>query len=266
MSNPFSGYSPAAQSYWNSAKSDVSQAWNQLWGTPAADPAAEAVQGYEPPSVPFVFTSERRLADPTNISRRNDLITDNQALKYTNVTLLLNPKSISFKQSKRFARHDRTEGSTFHHFTNSNYENNDLLEIEFQGNTGLIVPLPGGPSLTSKKDANTKNDIYLNHVQACRIRLATWHSLYALTREPMLIKDSKGKSIVNHISITLATPALPAPITFKGHFKEVLKFQETADKPRSRNYSMAFTVIEIKPYNIFNHVMTSFDTFTRREP
>lgn len=266
MSNPFSGYVPAAQSYWSGAKSDVSQAWSQLWGTPAADPAAEAVQGYEPPGFPFVFTSELRRGTPSNVFNRTALITADQTVQYTDITLVLNPKNITFKQPKRFSRHDRTEGSTFHHFTNSNYENNDLMEIEFQGNTGLIVPLPGGPSLTSNKEGGAQDDIYLTHVQTCRIRLATWHSLYALTREPMLTKDLDNKTVPNVISITLATPALPVPIIFRGHFKEVLKFQETADKPRSRNYSMGFTVTEIAPYNIFKHVMTGFDTFTRREP
>ena len=144
MTNPFSGYVPAAQAYWSGAKSEVSDAWNQLFGTPAADPQPEAVQGYEPPGFPFVFSSTLRdeqggiLEGPIvrgGEYSRGDLL-------LTSLKLVLNPKSISFKQGKRFTRHDRIEGAAFHHFTNSNFENNDLMEIDFQGNTGLVVPLP----------------------------------------------------------------------------------------------------------------------------
>lgn len=175
------------------------------------------------------------------------------------VTLLINPKSVSFDQPKRIARQDTMAGSVIHHFTNSLEYNNDILELSFQGNTGIIVPLP--------YEEGVDMDTYRNHVARCKARLGAWHSLYALTREPMYYDTGRGMG-KNSFSITFASPLIPVPVVFVGFFREVLSFAEVAEKPRSRDYSMNFTVERTIPdlNQLGANVIRSFNKLTLLTP
>jgi hypothetical protein len=176
------------------------------------------------------------------------------------VTLLINPKSVSFDQPKRIAKQDTMRGSVIHHFTNSLEYNNDILELNFQGNTGIIVPLPLQPGVDE--------ETYRNHVVACKNRLSAWHSLYALTREPMYYDAGEGKMVRNKFSVTFASPLIPVPVVFIGFFREVLSFTESGEKPRSRDYSMGFTVERTIPdlNKLGENVIQSFNKLTLLSP
>lgn len=147
------------------------------------------------------------------------------------VMLSLNPKSISFDQPKRFSRHDTKTGATFHHFTNSLYENNDVLKLTFQGSTGSIVIF---------------SDMSPEEREPAQERLRQWHDLYQLTREQMYFQKD-NVLVRNRFHIVYASPLIPVPFTFTGFYENVLKFSETADKPRSRSYDMSFIVEEVSP-------------------
>jgi hypothetical protein len=177
------------------------------------------------------------------------------------VTLLINPKSVSFDQPKRIAKQDTMRGSVIHHFTNSLEYNNDILELNFQGNTGIIVPLPLQPGVDE--------ETYRNHVVRCKSRLSAWHSLYALTREPMYWdQKGDGKMVRNKFSVTFASPLIPVPVVFIGFFREVLSFTESGEKPRSRDYSMGFTVERTIPdlNKLGENVIQSFNKLTLLSP
>lgn len=162
----------------------------------------------------------------------NGVRDDSGALKGadTNVTMLLNPKTISFKQPKRYTRQDTMNGSIIHHFTNSKGQNNDLLTISMQGNTGNIS------QVGSLEDA----------MQA-RNRLLAWHNLYALTHEQVLCTDNDGLPFENKFYITYVSALFPIEVTFTGIFTEVLEFSDSGTKPNSRDYSLSFLVSDITP-------------------
>ena len=193
---------------------------------------------YEAPDVAFVFKSTRG----------------------SSVTLLLNPRSIRFSQGKRFSRQDTMVGTVFHHFSNKAGENNDILELAFEGNTGQIV-IPDNLKDYKEQDQSAILDAESKAFKA----LATWHRLYALTREPMYFdKNVNGpmQKVRNRFMISYQTHLFPVPITFTGFFKEVLTFSENADKPRSRDYSMSFIVEDVKPSmnELANTLSSSGDT------
>jgi hypothetical protein len=211
--------------------------------------------------VPFTFTSTRRLAfiNGGNITDNTDSIAQNnatqaqtlqqsavsgnttastlnfaQAISPTDlnwgagltkdtavISMAVNPQSISWTQPKRIARKDTMQGTTFFHFLNKSNQDIDILTMDFRGTTGNI-------------DLNDPNNIQ---------KLQTWHSLYNLTREPQLI----GDSIINDIYIGYYTKLFPMKITLIGFFSKVMDFTENAEKPNSRDYSMAFTVKRTSP-------------------
>jgi hypothetical protein len=55
------------------------------------------------------------------------------------------------------------------------------------------------------------------------------------------------QKVRNQFFIDYHTHLFPLPVTFTGFFKEVLTFSESADKPRSRDYSMGFIVEDVSP-------------------
>lgn len=143
------------------------------------------------------------------------------------IVMQLNPNSIEFDQPKRYTRQDTQKGTVFHHFTNDKGQNNDILTIRFQGNTGNIWRR--GRDLEDRDKA----------IQ----RLKTWHNLYQLTREPVLLSDGTA----NVFYVSYVSPLFPVPINFEGFFSSVLKFSENARKPNSRDYSMEFIVRATNP-------------------
>jgi hypothetical protein len=147
-----------------------------------------------------------------------------------NIVMAINPKSVTFDQPKRFTRQDTRDGSVFFHWTNKKGQNNDILVIKFAGNTGNI-DLRGDLALPSSDQtgAMSKLQVFLN--------------LWQLTREPMLL----GNNTTNVFALTYSSQALPVPITFSGFFNQVMSFEESADKPNSRDYSFEFTVTNTEP-------------------
>lgn len=146
------------------------------------------------------------------------------------IRMVINPKSVQFSQPKRWTKKDTRDGSVFFHFTNRKGQNNDILTMSFQGNTGNI---------------DLRNDLTLPREQGTPglSKLKTWHNLYQLTREPMLLPDNS----LNAFTITYNSQLLPVPIKFTGFFNQVLEFTESADKPNSRDYSFEFTVTSTTP-------------------
>lgn len=153
------------------------------------------------------------------------------------ISMMVNPNSIHWTQPKRFSKRDTQNGSVFFHFANEMGQNNDILTLQFSGNTGNI---------------NTQNGIVASTDNASDIKLRIWHELYALSREPILLTDNlNGQQVLsgvrNDFFITYRTVLMPMPITFVGFFNNVLEFTESADKPFSRDYSFGFTVTNTSP-------------------
>lgn len=147
-----------------------------------------------------------------------------------NIVMAINPKSVSFEQPKRFTRQDTRDGSVFFHWTNKKGQNNDILIIKFTGNTGNI-DLRGDLALPASDQTGAMS------------KLLVFLNLWQLTREPMLL----GNNTTNVFSLTYSSQALPIPITFSGFFNQVLNFEESADKPNSRDYNFEFTVTSTEP-------------------
>lgn len=194
--------------------------------------------------------SQGGIASSANISAHQGLrrldpqlqdITGQIDLALPVIEMEINPNSIEFDQPKRFARQDTQEGSVFHHFTNSKGQNNDILTMRFKGNTGNISRRSNDPA----------------QIDRATQRLAVWHNLWQLTREPPLLSDGS----VNTIEIFYASALFPVRITFSGFFSKVLTFSEDATKPNSRNYTMEFIVQKTFPdLNVITYMTQQFIT------
>jgi hypothetical protein len=154
------------------------------------------------------------------------------------VSMMVNPSSVRWSQPKRFTKRDTMTGSVFFHFSDTNGSNNDILTLTFSGNTGNIdtqgevnynAPTDTGPAASTVTGAPNK--------------LRTWHELYALTREPVLLDGG----VKNEFFITYRTVLFPTPITFIGFYNTTLDFTESAEKPYSRDYTFSFTVTNTSP-------------------
>jgi len=163
------------------------------------------------------------------LGSREDLLSLNEQLDKALpvISMAINPNSVEFDQPKRYARQDVQRGTVFHHFTNNQGQNNDVMTIRFQGNTGNI-------------SRNTKDQVALSKAID---RLQIWHNLYQLTREPILLSDGS----TNIFYVSYYSPLFPVNIEFAGFFTQVLKFTENAKKPNSRDYSMEFIVQSTSP-------------------
>lgn len=211
----------------------------------------------DPNRIPMTFTSLKRLRlggiDPSarlsgteNQVGIANQITDLPAFASgaTNISgtliaieMAVNPNSITFRQAKRITKRDTQEGSTFFHFTNSKGENNDILTLDFRGNTG---------NLDIRGDLTTDRGLFSTQSgfnTGANKKLAIWHNLWALTREAMLLDDNTR----NEFMIQYSSIGIPVQIFIIGHYSNVLEFTESADKPFTRDYSMSFTVQEVVP-------------------
>lgn len=211
--------------------------------------------------VPFTFTSEKRLdvvgqsidtGNQTSVDLEakrlllarlgTDVATINAILNTTDtlpgaanisplIRMAVNPQAIKWTQNKRTVRKDTRDGATFFHFTNINGQNNDILNLDFQGTTGNIDTRGIGGSIPP----GNQN------------KLVVWHQLYHLTREPMLFVDRNGIQRENKFYLIYKTKLFPVPVTFVGFFNKVLDFEESADRPFTNTYSMGFTVTDTAP-------------------
>jgi len=207
----------------------------------------------DPNRVPMTFTSLKRLRtggiDPSaRISGTENTASALEFLSTTNplsapggelisIEMAVNPNSINFRQPKRITKRDTQEGSVFFHFTNSKGENNDILTLDFRGNTG---------NLDIRGDVTTDRGLFSTqggYNTGANRKLLIWHNLWALTREAMLLDDNTR----NEFLIMYASVGIPVQIYLIGHYSNVLEFSENADKPFTRDYSMSFTVQEVVP-------------------
>lgn len=154
------------------------------------------------------------------------------------IRMAVNPNSVSFSQNKRISRRDTMEGATFYHFTDSADQNNDILEVSMTGDTGNI---------------NINVDPISLVGTGAYLKLKTWHDLYNLTREGMLLNEANSsikfasRSIPNQFFITYRTVLFPVQITLVGFFSQPLAFTETAESPYNTKYSIRFTVTDTYP-------------------
>ena len=161
------------------------------------------------------------------------------------ITLGLNPNSVSFRQNKRITKKDTREGSVFFHFTNSRGSNDDILEIEFKINTGNIDRR--GSLTTAQEEATlgqpTGTAVPSADDTGALGKLIAFHNMLLLAHEPNLLSDG----IENTWFISYISPVFPRAVEFRGHFNEVPPFDELARKPNSRDYSFTFTVTGMSP-------------------
>jgi hypothetical protein len=160
------------------------------------------------------------------------------------IEMAINPKSVRFNQPKRFTEKKTREGSVFFHFTNNQGQNNDILTLEFAGNTGNI---DRRGSIDKREFSDRINDDPSkgsgSSDTGAIFKIMIWHQLYLLTREPMLLPDGSE----NVFTISYISPLFPQAIDFNGFFNEVLSFEENAEKPNSRDYDFSFTVQSTDP-------------------
>ena len=164
----------------------------------------------------------------------------------------VNPASISWRQPKRITKKDTQEGSIFFHFTNARGQNNDILVLDFKGNTGNInlagdtAPAISGVGALGATGSDT----------GAVKKLIAWHNLWNLTRETMILDDG----VSNEFMITYTSAAIPFEIMLIGFFSANLEWEDNASKPNSKDYSFSFTVQEIVPD--IDDLVKNVSTFT----
>jgi len=171
------------------------------------------------------LSASSNVSQPSTAARIEDL-TGQLNKAFPVISMIINPHNVKFTQPKRFTAQKTQSGTVHHHFSDEKGQNNDILTISMQGNTGNIM------NLGSTKEERDR----------AMQRLKTWHELYQLTREPMWFVDSKGFRTRNEFYITYSSPLIPLPVQFMGFFAKVLDFDESAEKPFSKDYSFEFIV------------------------
>ena len=151
------------------------------------------------------------------------------------IEMAVNPNSITWKQPKRIVKRDTQAGSVFFHFTNDRGENNDILNMDFKGNTGNINLLSNLIPSIGITQASNDTGSYRKAI--------TWHNLWNLTREKMLLEDNT----INEFLIIYNSVIITSEIMLVGFFSSVLDWTDSADKPNSKDYSMSFTVQQVEP-------------------
>ncbi len=182
------------------------------------------------------------------------------------VAMQVNPASVSFRQDKRITERDTQEGKVFFHWATQMGNNDDVMRLEFNGQTGNIGMRTGtrgkgfaGSSAIAGAAANWItntlsdmagdgegwNDPGTLRAEGAHIdtsgasRLANFHNLWSLTREPVL---DVVTGIPVYYYITYASPLFGnSLITFVGHFSRSLEITDDAGEPFNRRYSFGFT-------------------------
>ncbi len=189
-----------------------------------------------------------------------------QNLKIKGVSMRLNPSSVSFRQEKRISYRDTQWGKVYFHWTDSSGRNNDILTMEFSGQTGNIniksstrgkgffgasQAMNKAGSWVSSKVTDVTGSVDTDDPGSLRVsgagldmsgasKLANFHNLWSLTREPIL-DPRTGKPIYYYI--TYASPLFGNTlITFIGHFHRPLDVIDDANNnPFNAQYSFGFT-------------------------
>ena len=198
------------------------------------------------PRVPMTFTSFKRLTEVGGFAQGVDIATLDTSFggappssigRLSVIEMAVNPNSINFRQSKRITKRDTQEGSVFFHFTNSQGENNDILTMDFSGNTGNLDLRGDIDSSGGVLDTNGGQNT------GAAQKLLIWHNLWELTREPMLLSTN----VRNEFLITYSSIAIPTQINLIGFFSNVLEWTDSAEKPMSKDYSFSYTVERTEP-------------------
>lgn len=188
--------------------------------------------------VPFMFTSDLRSAQ--NIPP---------------VRMKVNPQSVTFTQSKRITRRDTQSGAVFFHWTNARGRNNDVLQIQFSGQTGNLNLRSGMKRANWASDKLKQFQQWVKSVTKQKgldvanlsgaAKLVNFWNLYSLTREPMIDPVS---GMPNQFHVLYSSPILGnAIVDFIGHFDRVMEFTDEATEPYNKNYSFSFTALSSMP-------------------
>jgi len=227
---------------------DISAALNQtIFGT-------DSQPFTDPTRIPMSFTSTKRLRLlNTDFAGTLEAFTDATTRAESTsgsslqqsfgsdmpvITMKVNPHTIKFSQPKRITKRDTREGSVYYHFTNNKGQNNDILVVSFNGNTGNI-DIRGDAKDTQGVFSTQAKVVGVGAVQKQLI----WHNLWKLTREEMILDDNT----INTFQIMYSSPIIPVQIALLGFFSTVMEWTDSAEKPFSKDYSFSFTVQETVP-------------------
>lgn len=195
------------------------------------------------------------------------------------LVMKMNPSTVTFSQSKRTSERKTQAGSVFFHWTNVRGENNDVLQVEFSGQTGNINLRSGVNNQSWLGDKVGKVNDWLNETfgddpeapegalgleptgvardLSGASRLANFWNLHALTTEPILdVMDGTA----NVSFIQFSSPLFGnSSIRLEGHFSRVLDIADDATNPFNKNYSFGFTAIATSPSvtQIYNSVVNN---------
>lgn len=186
------------------------------------------------------------------------------------ISLSMNPSAVSFRRPKRITERKTQGGSTFFHWTDSSGRNNDIMTMDFRGQTGNINlrraarlkfntfgPREQGTNWLNDKindfeDWATKTDSLVSpqplgsdRDMSGATKLVKFWDLYKLTTEPN-VDPTSGMPIFS--IIYYSSPLFGNMyVKFQGHFNSALEFEDTADSPFNKMWSFGFTVTHSYP-------------------
>lgn len=161
------------------------------------------------------------------------------------VILGLNATRIVFDMPKRTIEKPTRGGTIVYHCTNKPGQNNDLLTLTLEGNSGNIDT--SSVSITDEQRAEAEvlgiPQPQVDQETGATANLLAFQNLLLLTMEPVLLPDMTE----NMVTISLATPVMPQSIDFYGSFKTALRFEMSAEDPNSQDWSVDFRVMSTNP-------------------
>jgi hypothetical protein len=188
----------------------------------------------------------------------------------------VNPSSVAFSQDKRTTERDTREGKIFFQWANQSGRNDDVLRMEFNGQTGNIglrTGTRGSGFVGASQSASAAGD-FLNttladisgttdsaepgklRAQGANVdtsgasKLLNFHNLWSLTHEPVL---DAVTGLPVYYYITYASPLFGnSLITFVGHFSRSFTVTDDSAMPMQRRYSFGF--VAHGSYPSFSHL------------
>jgi hypothetical protein len=184
------------------------------------------------------------------------------------ISLSMNPTSVSFRRPKRISERKTQGGSTFFHWTDSSGRNNDIMTMDFRGQTGNINLRRAArlkyntygservnwlnEKINDFEDLASSTDHLMSPAptgadkdMSGATKLVKFWDLYKLTTEPLL--DPTTGIPISSV-IYYASPLFGNMyVKFYGHFNSALEFEDTADSPFNKMWSFGFTVTSSQP-------------------
>src|SRR5216117_2344163 len=159
-------------------------------------------------------------------------------LKSPPPAIQVTPQYLQFVQRSRISEQVIKDGRAFFFWRKDRASSHlDLLEIRISGlSRGLMAEKPGASSITQLFKQEFDNLKSLVTTQATTTtgqpvptaKQIAWLKFWLLTREPFLTEDGPNP---NYHYLQLQTPALPIPVTFKGHFAGPVEWRHSAKNP-----------------------------------